>query len=141
MDINRSWFECSCSHPPAYLEVFTDKQNILWLATDKGVSYVEPSKQLFESWRIPSASENNASENLGYMYSIFEDENGYLMTNWIYGGLYKFDTGGSFIKIIPNLYPQGSTDLRNRTNQAFCILKICEQENCCRKKFQTHLQT
>ncbi len=30
--------------------VFTDRQNILWIATDKGVSFIEPSKQLVSSW-------------------------------------------------------------------------------------------
>ena len=59
-------------------KVFTDKQNILWLATNKGVSYIEPSKQLIETWRIPAEQKNNYTEDAGYMYSFFEDDNSYL---------------------------------------------------------------
>lgn len=104
--------------------LFVDKQNILWLATDRGVSYIEPSKQLFEQWRIPSVQTNNATENRGYMYSFFEDENGYLMTNWNYSGLYQFDTSGTFIKIMRTYYPKGPQELNNHTGQAFCIVKM-----------------
>jgi len=99
----------------AVYKVFVDKQNILWLGTNKGVSYAEPSKQLIETWRITSEQKNNYTRDPGYMYSFFEDENGYLMSNWNQLGLYQFDTNGSLLKIIPTLYPQGTETLRNST--------------------------
>ncbi|MGI8951006.1 MAG: ligand-binding sensor domain-containing protein [Chitinophagaceae bacterium] len=104
-------------------KVYTDKQNILWLATNKGVSYIEPSKQLIETWRIPAEQKNNYTEDAGYMYSFFEDDSSYLMTNWSHVGLYEFDKNGLLIKIIPTLYPQGSDSLRNSASQAFSIVK------------------
>jgi ligand-binding sensor domain-containing protein len=107
----------------AVYKVFIDEQNILWVATNKGVSYIEPSKQIIETWSIPSVQKNNYSEDRGYMYSFFEDDNSYLMTNWSQPGLCEFDTSGTLIKTIPSLYPQGNDTLRNRTTQAFCIIK------------------
>jgi ligand-binding sensor domain-containing protein len=85
------------------LSVFVDRQNILWIATDGGVSYVEPSRQLFGLWNIYTREELNSQPVLDYVYSCCENRAGLWMTRWIDTGLFCFSRNGDLIKRISSV--------------------------------------
>jgi ligand-binding sensor domain-containing protein len=90
--------------------VFVDRQNILWIGTDGGVSYVEPSRQLFELWDIYTPAELISSPVLDFIFSCSEDANGFWMTRWISPGLFHFSKNGELVKRIMTVN-RGSTPL------------------------------
>jgi ligand-binding sensor domain-containing protein len=72
--------------------VLVDRQNILWIGTDHGVSYVRPSQQQFE------LSRTNISEDLpqvasDYVYSCDENRLGLWFTTWLHYGIYLLKPG------------------------------------------------
>jgi ligand-binding sensor domain-containing protein len=81
------------------VKVFVDRQNILWVATDKGVSYIEPYKQLFDEW----GGDQQASSYSGsdYVYSASQNSQGMWVSRWIANALFFVDQAGNLKKKIP----------------------------------------
>jgi ligand-binding sensor domain-containing protein len=104
-------------------KVFVDKQNILWLATNNGVSYVEPSKQIIETWALPSVQENGQSDNPVVLYSAFETDDYYLFAKWNKTGYFQFDKSGKLIKDEPDPFPGMLNNSKQRITNVFCITK------------------
>lgn len=85
--------------------VFVDRQNILWIATNGGICYVEPYRQVFELWDIlsPTASVHDLVSD--YIYSCSENSAGYWISRWQVGqGLFHCDKTGAFIEEIKTVY-------------------------------------
>jgi ligand-binding sensor domain-containing protein len=61
--------------------VFVDRQNILWIGTDNGVSYVRPSQQQFELLVINTPEDLNQEGVRDYVYSC--DENSSWLSTWL----------------------------------------------------------
>jgi len=70
--------------------VFVDRQNILWIATDNGVSYVRPSQQQFELWSINAVESPQQSVAADYVYSCDENNRGVWFSTWLKYGIYVF---------------------------------------------------
>src|SRR5206468_9196335 len=66
--------------------VLVDRQNILWIGTDRGVSYVRPSQQQFELWRT-NVSEYVSQLAADYVYSCDENKQGLWFSTWLHTGL------------------------------------------------------
>lgn len=105
------------------LNLFVDSENILWIGTDDGVSYVEPSKQLIEAWPIEDAGYKIKGYKAGYSHCFFEDNNTYWSSNKIKPELMQFDSEGHLIKSIANLYSRNPEILKPGTDRAFSIIK------------------
>ncbi|MBS1621135.1 MAG: histidine kinase [Bacteroidetes bacterium] len=75
-------------------EVFVDRQNILWVATDAGVCYARPSRQMFDLWNISSTSGILSTTISDWIYSLCEVSGGYWATRWRDAGLYFFNKEG-----------------------------------------------
>ena len=78
--------------------VFVDRQNILWIATDGGVSYVQPSKQYFELWNIFSPEGGDRNYIFDYPYACSSNTRGILVSTWMRTGLLFFSNEGEIIK-------------------------------------------
>jgi ligand-binding sensor domain-containing protein len=87
--------------------VFVDRQNILWVATDNGVSYVRPSQQQFELWNTNTSEELNRQGVADFVYSCDENNSGLWFSTWLSQGLFLFNKSGElqskYLKIIPIL--------------------------------------
>ena len=105
------------------LNLFVDRQNILWIGTEKGVSYIDPSKQLIEAWDIGSISDKIKGYQPGFSYSFFEDEDSYQASNWVKPGLFYFNKYGLQLQVVANLYPANPASLKSKTDRAFDIIK------------------
>lgn len=74
--------------------VFVDRQNILWVGTNGGVSYVRPAQQKFELWSL-GTSENSYRENIAdYVYSTDENSFGLWCSTWLKKGIFLFNRSG-----------------------------------------------
>ena len=71
--------------------VFVDAQNILWIGTDNGVSYVRPSLQQFELWDINTSSDLNQPADADYIYSCDENKYGIWFSTWLKKGIFLFN--------------------------------------------------
>lgn len=74
--------------------VFVDRQNILWIGTDSGVSYVRPSQQQFELWAINTPGKMNRQGVGDFIYSCDENSSGIWFTTWLTPGLFLFNSSG-----------------------------------------------
>ncbi len=74
--------------------VFVDRQNILWITTDGGVSYVQPTKQNFESWSIFEPNDTSRQSILDYPYAFAGNKEGIFVSTWMRSGLIYFDSNG-----------------------------------------------
>lgn len=90
--------------------VFVDRQNILWIATEAGVGYVRPSRQLFELWDISSSSELLPTAVSDWIYSICETSKGFWMARWVGPGIYFFSKEGKPVKSIQRIFVDHKVD-------------------------------
>ena len=85
--------------------VFVDRQNILWIGTDNGVSYVRPSQQQFELWSINGSAALNRQGVADFVYSCDENNSGIWFSTWLTQGLSLFNRSGelqtNYFKTIP----------------------------------------
>jgi ligand-binding sensor domain-containing protein len=86
------------------MDVFVDKQNILWVATDGGVCFVEPTRQLFQLWNIYTPKELVTESLTDNVYSCAENKTNFWMTSWLRPGLYVYDKSGNIVKKVSSLY-------------------------------------
>ena len=80
--------------------VFVDRQNILWISSDGGVSYVQPSKQFFELWNIFSPYIPNFHSIFDYPYACSQNSHGLWVSTWMRSGMFAFDSRGEIQKKI-----------------------------------------
>ncbi len=85
-------------------KVFVDRQNILWIATNAGVNYVEPSKQLFDRWRIYGDDEISQYPMSDNAYSCSQNSQGLWMVRWLNPCLSFFNKSGELVKKITVVY-------------------------------------
>jgi ligand-binding sensor domain-containing protein len=62
--------------------VFVDRQNILWVATEAGICYAKPSRQLYDLWNISDSSGILPTTVADWVYSLCETSNRCWMTRW-----------------------------------------------------------
>ncbi len=74
--------------------VLVDRQNILWIGTDNGVSYVRPSQQQFELWGINAPGPLNRQGVGDFVYSLDENSSGLWFSTWLTQGLFLFNNSG-----------------------------------------------
>jgi hypothetical protein len=70
--------------------VMVDRQNILWVGTDRGVSYVRPSQQLFELRSINTSDNTQVPIAADYVYSCDENKLGLCFSTWLNYGIHLF---------------------------------------------------
>jgi len=80
--------------------VFVDRQNVLWVSTEAGVCYAQPSRQLFDLWNISNSSAISLAKASDWIYSLCEVSNGYWMTRWIGSGLFYFNKEGQLMDTV-----------------------------------------
>jgi streptogramin lyase len=104
--------------------VFTDKQNILWVATDKGVSYIEPSKQFVSSRSVylPGMKYSDPMDP-GFLYNAFPESGYYYGSNFHASGLFRFSDDGPIQKIKDNLCPTLPDSQQIYTSRPYGIMK------------------
>ena len=71
-------------------DIYIDRQNILWLASNQGVFYVSPSSSLFDIIPVETP-EKNDSTLATYVYNLKEEPSGFWLTKRYYGGVFWFD--------------------------------------------------
>lgn len=76
--------------------VFVDQQNILWIATDAGVCYVVPSRQVYDLWPIPTTVAD-------WVFSLCETRDGYWTVRWMGESLDFFDRNGHLSHVIDSI--------------------------------------
>lgn len=85
--------------------LFTDKTGILWIGTESGVSYVEPSKQLIASWALgPTTLPKKYNTTINFAYSFFAAAEGYYAGHWAGDGLFHYDRAGKLTGLSKNLH-------------------------------------
>ena len=80
--------------------VVVDRQNILWIGTDNGVSYVRPSQQQFELWRINSAGNLRQTVSADHVYSCDENKQGLWFSTWLNYGIYLYCPGNEYPTLV-----------------------------------------
>jgi ligand-binding sensor domain-containing protein len=81
--------------------VYVDRQNILWIATDEGISFVEPYKQLFEEWAVKNdLSLYHSSDDV---YSASKNNEGMWLTKWMSKDLFFANQNGEIEKQLSRL--------------------------------------
>jgi ligand-binding sensor domain-containing protein len=83
--------------------VFVDRQNILWVCTEYGVCYVQPSRQHFDLWNISIPSNRSSADNGDWIYSRCTIPEGFVMSHFVDPWLYVFDKDGNLIRTITHL--------------------------------------
>lgn len=95
------------------------RQNIVWIATDKGVEMVEPSKQYFHyHWLAPEEVRADPVP-FGVPLPMFDNGNHYLMGLWHGHGLWKLDSNWIFSQLYSHI-PPSSTSPEAKTVGGFC---------------------
>ena len=105
------------------VDVFVDRENILWLATENGVSYVEPARQAIDAWSIVPDSSRLKDPKPGFAYCFYEEDDGYWAGNWIKAGLCRFDKYGRKKNGVHVLFPSPDKALLAATSQPFDIVR------------------
>ena len=103
--------------------LFVDKQNILWIGTRNGLSYIEPSKQLFETWNILTPKEKLQTVESDFPYSFFEDSPGYWSSNWSKPGLFKYSNDGEIICSTMKPFQRKNGTIEDKMKRAFGFAK------------------
>jgi ligand-binding sensor domain-containing protein len=83
--------------------VFVDRQNILWVCTEYGVCYVQPSRQHFELWNISTSSGKPGADAGDWIYSRCSIPGGFLMSHFVEPWLYVFNKDGNLLRTITHL--------------------------------------
>ncbi len=106
-------------------DVFVDRQNILWLATNSGLALIEPGKQLISSWSINPAGEEKKTDRsqVGFFSSFYNNGQSYWSSNFSKPGLIEYNDEGKMKVYLKNLCPSCSAELQKSTSQAFSIYK------------------
>jgi ligand-binding sensor domain-containing protein len=84
--------------------VYTDRQNILWIATARGICYVEPFRQQFELWDIYTPQEMVTNTFMDVIFSASQNSGGSWMSRWGSGGLLNFNPEGHLIREVTTVY-------------------------------------
>ncbi|HEX4850419.1 MAG TPA: two-component regulator propeller domain-containing protein, partial [Puia sp.] len=85
--------------------VFVDRQNILWIGSDDGISYVQPTKQFFEFWSIFNQNDNSRQSIIDFPYAFAENGEGIWISTMLSSGILSYDrTGTMRQKIILNYH-------------------------------------
>ena len=84
-------------------QVFVDRQNILWVCTEYGVCYVQPSRQHFELWNISTPSGGSGTNGGDWIYSRCTVPGGFIMSHFVGPWLYLFSKDGTLIRRITHV--------------------------------------
>jgi ligand-binding sensor domain-containing protein len=106
--------------------VFVDRQNILWVATEAGICYAKPSRQLYDLWNISDSSGILPTTVADWVYSLCETSNRCWMTRWSAPGLYCYDKNGNHINTIKTVKTNHSSFTLSDSLKPFYI---CNQED------------
>ncbi len=98
--------------------IFLDRQKIIWLGTQNGISLLNPQLQLFSNPGL-AGSTRGESEKFGEADVIAENESGYLLAVGNYMGLYQYDKKWKLIKRITSVPPFSAS---SRSKSIFHIL-------------------
>lgn len=83
-------------------QVFVDRQNIMWVCTEYGVCYVQPSRQYFELWNISAPGGRTPSEG-DWVYSRCVIPGGFIMSHFVGPWLYVFNRDGTLVRTITHM--------------------------------------
>ena len=83
--------------------LFADRQNIVWIGTQNGISQLNHQMQLFINPLAEKKLPKDIAGNFGEPGAVAETENGYLLGVMYYKGLYQFDKNWNFIRKIPSM--------------------------------------
>ena len=100
--------------------LFRDKQDILWIGTQKGISQLNPQLQLFHDPGIGSSFFPTEPEKFGEVNSFYDDGESYWCGAVFAGGLYQYDKNWKLIRNIRTLPPYS---LSNGSKSIFYIYK------------------
>lgn len=88
--------------------IFPDRQNIIWLGTQNGISQINPQLQFFLNPELGETDEAGEIEKFGEPDALAENQPGYLLAVGNYKGLYQYDKNWKFLKRIKAVPPSSS---------------------------------
>ncbi|MBS1597574.1 MAG: histidine kinase [Bacteroidetes bacterium] len=103
--------------------LFVDRQGILWAGTDNGINYIEPSKQLFESWDIEPKEEKIKGISPSYSYSFCETDDLVYTSTWQRQGIFFHSPNGGPPGLFPFFNLSSSQKINNLSNYIYAIVK------------------
>lgn len=95
------------------LSIFEDRNKKLWVGTNNGLHKFDPGINGFVHQKIPH---NNPRSKGGFVYSIVQDEQGYIWLGTFGGGLIKCDSNGKILKQYLHNEKNKSSIIDNRIN-------------------------
>ncbi len=95
-------------------EIITDKQNNIWIATQKGLELIEPSKQFFNYHYLGEKKDREDYYKFGTPQPLLKTGNKYWAGLWHANGLLLLDSNFKTIKHYPSI-PVKTKDLNDRT--------------------------
>ncbi len=98
------------------LSIFEDKNKKLWIGSNNGLHKYDPNINGFVYQKIPH---NNPRSNEGFVYSIIQDEQGYIWLGTFGGGIIKCDINGKIIKQYLQDNKNKNSIVDNRVNDLF----------------------
>ena len=88
--------------------IFSDRQKIIWLGTQNGISQFNPQLQFFSIPDLGKNDESGKTEKFGETNALAENESGYLLAVANYKGLYQYDKNWNLVKRIKTIPPNSS---------------------------------
>jgi ligand-binding sensor domain-containing protein len=112
--------------------LFVDRQNILWVATADGVSYVTPSSRLLDIIAVspPVENTNETAPSPANVNSFLPDESGNWVSTWHWGGIYRFDKNWKLKKYMPNFLCSKRIQQGNYNSSAYFFHRYRNEMYC-----------
>ncbi len=89
--------------------LFADRQHIVWIGTQNGISQLNQQMQLFTNPFVAKKLPENLISDFGEPGAVAETGKGYLVSVMYYKGLYQFDKNWNFTQQIPSMPVQSQS--------------------------------
>lgn len=98
------------------LSIFEDNRKQIWVGTNNGLHRYQKNTNGFVHYKVPH---NNPRSKEGFVYSIIQDELGFIWLGTFGGGLIKCDSNGKLIKQYLQSDKNKNSIIDNRINELF----------------------
>ncbi len=125
--INKNYFASSDLQ-----NLFVDRQNILWVATADGISYVTPTSRLSDIIAIsqPAQKKTDQQSSTAVVYSFLPDKSGNWVSTWFWGGIYRYDKNWKLKKYMPNFLCSERVQQGNYNSTAYFFHRYKNEIYC-----------
>lgn len=93
--------------------IYSDEEQRLWICTNTGVFLVDRKLQLFSSHLLYKDLRTDVNNHFGEPRSLLVQQNGYLLSTWYAGHLYRYNKNWQLQEIIKSI-PPGSASFNSR---------------------------